>query len=268
MPDTTPAVWSDGDPLMEAVAAAVWEQCRTENSIVVDDPRNIAAVAATVARQLLGTSAAEGAVVEPEPDTELRDRIAAAIRAESSRVDDLALADAVMPVVTDRLRRNWGEMRDRVAELETEAQRLADAAPPAPADRAAVLREAAEVAVRAARACGESETGQYAASVAAGIGRDLRRLADEAAAGVQQTTEGETKAPGGELPIVGYRSHTGKILRCIACAPSPYLIRTGEFVPVDSEDLPDGGFCTWHECGRDVLATPPAAPAAPEEPTR
>ncbi|MFH9368096.1 hypothetical protein ACH4K8_20740 [Streptomyces anulatus] len=95
----------------------------------------------------------------------------------------------------------------------------------------------------------------------------IRRAAGEAAAGVQPPTEGETKAPGGELPIVGYRSHTGKILRCTACAPSPYLIRTGEFVPVDSEDLPDGGFCTWHECGRDVLATPPAAPAAPEEPT-
>lgn len=55
----TPAdrpVWVDGDPLMEATASAVWEQCRTENSIVVDDPRNIAAVAATVARQLLGTT--------------------------------------------------------------------------------------------------------------------------------------------------------------------------------------------------------------------
>lgn len=46
--------------------------------------------------------------------------------------------------------------------------------------RAAVLREAAEVAVRAALGCGDSETGQYAASVAAGIARELRRLADEA----------------------------------------------------------------------------------------
>ncbi|MFF6904547.1 hypothetical protein ACFY9Q_01225 [Streptomyces sp. NPDC012389] len=50
------AVWVDGDPLMEAMAAAVYEQCRTEPSVVVDDPRNIAAVAATVARQLLGTT--------------------------------------------------------------------------------------------------------------------------------------------------------------------------------------------------------------------
>ncbi|WP_242594554.1 hypothetical protein [Streptomyces sp. GB4-14] len=46
------AVWVDGDPLMEAMAAAVWEHCRTEHApaVVVDDPRNIAAVAAVVAR--------------------------------------------------------------------------------------------------------------------------------------------------------------------------------------------------------------------------
>lgn len=48
-PDT-PA-WTDGDPLMEAIAAAIWEQCRTEGtSLVVDDPRNIASVAAHTIR--------------------------------------------------------------------------------------------------------------------------------------------------------------------------------------------------------------------------
>lgn len=48
---TQPAVWIDGDPLMEAIAAAVWEHCRTEGtSLVVDDPRNIAAVAASAIR--------------------------------------------------------------------------------------------------------------------------------------------------------------------------------------------------------------------------
>ncbi|MFJ7525181.1 hypothetical protein ACIQ1S_09660 [Streptomyces griseus] len=57
------AVWADGDPLMEAMAAAVYGRCGTDpvSSVVVDDPRTIAAVAASVARQLLGTSAAEGA---------------------------------------------------------------------------------------------------------------------------------------------------------------------------------------------------------------
>ncbi|MYW28219.1 hypothetical protein GT040_02760 [Streptomyces sp. SID2119] len=132
-----------------------------------------------------------------EPDAGLRDRIAAAIRAESSRVDDLALADAVMPVVTDRLRRNWGQMRDRVAELETEAQRLVDAAPPAPADRAAVLREGA-ASVESSDVTYDTEAataaltngGPFAliAYVQLAIGAHLRRLADEAAAGVQPPT--------------------------------------------------------------------------------
>ncbi|MEV7034568.1 hypothetical protein AB0N99_30605 [Streptomyces sp. NPDC093272] len=41
-----PAVWVDGHPQLEAIAAAVWEQCRTEGtSLVVDDPRNIAVAA-------------------------------------------------------------------------------------------------------------------------------------------------------------------------------------------------------------------------------
>jgi hypothetical protein len=51
------------------------------------------------------------------------------------------------------------------------------------AHKAEVLREASEVAVSAARACGDNETGQYAASVAAGIGKELRRLANNAEAG-------------------------------------------------------------------------------------
>lgn len=63
-----PAVWVDGDPLMQAIAAAVWEQCITENSIVVDDPRTIAAVAATVARQILGTA-------EPAPVDEVAESL-------------------------------------------------------------------------------------------------------------------------------------------------------------------------------------------------
>ncbi|MGW2692379.1 hypothetical protein ACWC3Y_11015 [Streptomyces sp. NPDC001296] len=54
------AAWVGGDPLMEVIAATVWDRCRTEGtSLVVDDPRNIAAVAAAVAR------AAASAVVSP-----------------------------------------------------------------------------------------------------------------------------------------------------------------------------------------------------------
>lgn len=48
---TTPTAWIDGDPLMEAIAAAIWKHCRPEGtSLVVDDPRNIAAVAAHAIR--------------------------------------------------------------------------------------------------------------------------------------------------------------------------------------------------------------------------
>jgi hypothetical protein len=43
---TAPAVWIDGHPQLEAIAATVWEHCRTEGtSLVVDDPRNIAVAA-------------------------------------------------------------------------------------------------------------------------------------------------------------------------------------------------------------------------------
>ncbi len=59
------AIWRDGDPLMEAIAAALWENCHTEGpSSVNDDPRNIAAVAATVARWHGAHAAQELAVAE------------------------------------------------------------------------------------------------------------------------------------------------------------------------------------------------------------
>jgi len=67
---TNPAVWSDGEPLMEVIAAAVYEQCGTDavSSIVVDDPRNIAAVAATVARRVLGTPTTNTETPAPAAD--------------------------------------------------------------------------------------------------------------------------------------------------------------------------------------------------------
>ncbi|MGV0098292.1 hypothetical protein [Streptomyces californicus] len=137
--------------------------------------------ALAVARQLLGTTGGEGAAAAPEPDTELRDRIAAAIwarypDAEPSR-DGLVmgnphgLADAALTVL---------------------------AAPPAPADRAAVLREAAE-AVLAHPGPHRDEHQPDAPGfwwdtrdrdAAADI---VRRLAGEAAAGAHQTTEGEAR---------------------------------------------------------------------------
>ncbi|MFJ1667406.1 hypothetical protein ACIOK4_13655 [Streptomyces bottropensis] len=58
-PDPT-AVWIDGDPLMEAIAAAVWERCGRDDvdmpQLTMDDPRTIAAAAASVARQQAAVS--------------------------------------------------------------------------------------------------------------------------------------------------------------------------------------------------------------------
>lgn len=58
-----PAVWIDGDPLMEAIAVAVWERCARDDAdmpqLVLDDPRTIAAAAASAARAVILTEAAE-----------------------------------------------------------------------------------------------------------------------------------------------------------------------------------------------------------------
>jgi hypothetical protein len=62
-------------------------------------------------------------------------------------------------------------------------------------DRAEILAEAAKVAVRAARDCGDSEAGQYAASVAAGIGKELRRMARTAGQGEKDTAPAATSTP-------------------------------------------------------------------------
>jgi hypothetical protein len=68
------AIWVDGDPLMEAIAAAVWEHCRTERpSRVIDHPRNIAAVAAAVARA--AASSAGQAPATDRADDDVRDQV-------------------------------------------------------------------------------------------------------------------------------------------------------------------------------------------------
>lgn len=59
---SSPAVWSDGDPLMQATAEAVYARCETGNGIVHDDPRSIAAAAAHAVRAL------QNAEVDPPDD--------------------------------------------------------------------------------------------------------------------------------------------------------------------------------------------------------
>jgi hypothetical protein len=224
MPDTTPttpAVWIEGDPLMEAIAANVWEQCATEQTIVVDDPRNIAAVAATTARQVLGTT-------DQQPETAPTDRSTAPLAA------GLPLVTGRCPAcgTTGLFLGDGGYVTCSLIDCpapdaaSTVLERGKTTAPPAPAEpctehpncytrawdrpeppdratefelrgdteiRAAALREAADEAQRIATAMATadedwaSRAGWACASVATG----LRRLADEA----QQPTAEATSWP-------------------------------------------------------------------------
>ncbi|MFC8704138.1 hypothetical protein ACFUIV_18380 [Streptomyces anulatus] len=241
-----PAVWSDGDPLMEATACAVWEQCRTENSIVVDDPRNIAAVAATVARQLLGTTVAEGDPevvayrntdrpgvllcrehgkgwlgLTPLTSEDLEDGgfctwgqeygyecgrdvliTPPAPTASLREVVDRLVAHAVgfQDVLDESDRGPWGALiLADIAELRALANRPAtDAAPPAPADRAAVLREAADIAESLREftpAYGARKSAQISENVGVlRVADHFRALAGRAAAGVQPPTTADPLA--------------------------------------------------------------------------
>ncbi|MFE3488317.1 hypothetical protein [Streptomyces griseus] len=216
-----PAVWVDGDPLMEAMAAGVYEQCGTDpvSSVVVDDPRNIAAVAAAVARQLLGTTVAE---------------------------------DGRCPVMTP------GGRCEKDADHR--AGRWPDdphvpAAPPAPADRAAVLREAADfVGNDDACDCGGCDT-----CIPRKLADRLRALADGAAAGVQPPTS-EAHRPGRCLVMIP------GVGRCEQNAnhPAPHTPEpTVPAPPADGTRCTCGGrFPTLH---LHADTHEPAAPAAPEE---
>lgn len=60
---TARTTWQDGDPYLEAIAAAVWEHCAKEygSGIVIDDPRNIAEAVAATARATVLREAADEA---------------------------------------------------------------------------------------------------------------------------------------------------------------------------------------------------------------
>lgn len=93
-PPAVNAVWVDGDPLMEAIAAAVWEHCDAYGgrSIITADPRSIAAVAAAVARTQPPTDH-----TPPADQTALRDRIAEA----ALEAVEAALGDTLLPAARE-----------------------------------------------------------------------------------------------------------------------------------------------------------------------
>ncbi|MEU0783479.1 hypothetical protein ABZ341_18135 [Streptomyces sp. NPDC006173] len=153
---------------------------------------------------------------------------------------------------------------------------------PVPADRAAVLREAAD-------ALPEADLRLVPPMDRKRVANWLRRLADAAsgpgdAAGETQQDEPVRHAPGKAIlcpdcrakgytvcmeprvasqptepeATVAYQSTGGQLLRCLAHKPSRLSLELGCFHPVTSEGLPDGGLCTFQVsdtavCGRDVL---------------
>lgn len=160
---------------------------------------------------------------------------------------------------------------------------------PPPVSRATVLREAADRAeVVALRLRLKRDYG--AASGAYDVRAELRRLAGEAQPECSASRTGhclreaesetacDTEAgecvhggrpadeaqPGTEAErVVAYRSLGGRILRCLNhIPPEP----DDDFVPVTPDDLPDGGVCTYPECGVDVLIPQPAVEPQREAP--
>ncbi|MEU0979085.1 hypothetical protein ABZ488_07680 [Streptomyces griseus] len=259
-----PAVWAGGDPLMEAIAAGVYEQCGTDpvSSVVVDDPRTIAAVAVTVARRILGTSTAAECGCDPAPH----------------RKDDGTYS-------------HWAGCP--VADVQQAA------APPAPADRAATRDRIRRAICEASGFDWDPDTlepdeyGEHADAV-------LAVLAADAAAGVQPPTtteaglsyrlehrhrEERTWRP--NTPGIGANwswQSREKAAQRLAEARDRWpafehrLIETT--TKVASHVLPNCLACGHHRCDGDgpcgalldawqrctCTATPPAAPAAPEEP--
>ncbi|WP_046500764.1 hypothetical protein [Streptomyces odonnellii] len=96
--ETVRPVWTDGDPTMEAVARAVWEQCqRSESGLAIDDdPRNIAAAAVAAVRTAAG---------QPADRAALRARVNEALVDHLSRTADIqptkSGAPAFTPEITD-----------------------------------------------------------------------------------------------------------------------------------------------------------------------
>lgn len=152
-----PAVWVDGDPLMEKIAAAVWEQCQQHDSgLVVDDPRNIAAVAVAVVR-------AQPAAVVPAADR------AALVEAAAQAIRDSNGSHEAL---------EWWRTHPQLIPAHVYADAVL-AVLPAPADRAAVLEEAAAAVA--------ADTGfhiRYGAAIdyATHYAALLRRMAAEATA--------------------------------------------------------------------------------------
>jgi hypothetical protein len=268
-----PAAWVDGDPLMEAIAAAVWEHCETDGlSLVIDDPRNIAATAAAVAR------ASSSAPVEFELRGTAEIRAAAFDEAANALAalgpeDSLVSGAQAWVEAVETLRRLAGEARD---ERETQAGTLAAALDGIHDLIATSSRDWGRYRVDAwlwAVLCGwDCEQTEHDETCTHGALEEMAQLhgwdddtvakARRYRAAVRAVTEPAAVAQQPQEAdgdrIVAYSSPGGTALFCTRHRDelSPY------WPPVFSEDLPDGGICAHSTCGADVLI--PQQPEAAE----
>ncbi|MGX1483404.1 hypothetical protein RKD45_002480 [Streptomyces griseus] len=195
--------------------------------------------ALVVARRVLGTPATPAASGE-RPDHEL---YTALRKYGHTPAEAQQMIDTYTQTI---LTRQGAPAADRATVLNEVA---------APANVYAVIRRLAAHAVGFQDVLDEGDQGAWGKTIGADIA-ELHRLAAEA----QQPTPAETET----APIVAYRDpNNPRVLLC-----REHGEQWNGVVPVTSEDLPDGGICTFgrlssYACGRDVLA----APAVTEEPT-
>ncbi|MFF1444152.1 hypothetical protein [Streptomyces sp. NPDC058295] len=266
-PEPQPTVWVDGDPLMEAIAAAIWEQCERHagggSGIVVDDPRNIAAAAASAVRPPATDHAA------------LREQIAEALGSLQGTVHHLppatrqAVIDAVLAVLPEPADRTaeiraalLRELADKATEWDghitvQELRRMARKAGPAaagPGRTAGVAQSEPEPPTPRCAHCrhpkgdhdGRADHRERYSPLVAG---DPWCHACDAGCDYTPAVGGAQQPKADGNRVVAYRS-------ALPGAWSIYCTRhTSELgdgvIPLTSDDLPDGGLCA--SCGVDVL---------------
>ncbi|MEU5036592.1 hypothetical protein AB0G48_20935 [Streptomyces rubiginosohelvolus] len=283
-----------GDPLHVAVAALL-------EAVAVDAircrcvPECPTGAALAVARQLLGTSAAEGAGAEPSADRRARYEEALwvhALKVDAAATAVMAVADAEQASLRAEVEGLDEALRGTISASEKDGARLraelAAAAPPAPADRAAVLREAADIAESLREftpAYGDRRAAQISENVGVlHVADHLRRLAADAAAGAQPpTSEADTvlaAALNGLGTLIATSSRDWGTYRVDAWIWA-VLVGWDCEQAVHDETCTHGameemaGMHGWddttvakarrYRAAVRALATPPAAPAAPEE---
>ncbi|MET4670774.1 hypothetical protein [Streptomyces sp. PvR018] len=308
MPNPTPAdllraaavrARRTGDPLQTDLALLL-EAVSNSDDETLNDPWSdrhdgcgreycVPAAALAVARQLLGTTSEDDRAATEKKLGALqrrRDEVGAECRRRGRRVLEQSEQILALERSLDEVRRQLGQEILRAGEAEA----ALNAAPPAPADRAAIEALAAEWEKR----------GEYGDSSITDRARELRAvLAGEAAAGVQPPTTTADRAAALGMTPTEYRqhSHTTAVQQIQAAAQGLFAgtaIRVADALkepdeneaepePLTEEQLIRQHVTTVHLIG-DQLAnveswlwqqladardtTPPAAPAAPEEPTR